>query len=53
MHGHAREDHWEPTAGQTTRGTDGKSCKQPVEIAPQGDGTEARKDGLVHSLVVG
>ena len=53
LHGCAREDPWEPTAGHTTHGTDGKSCKQPAEIAPQGDGTDAWKDALVHSLVLG
>lgn len=39
--------------GRQTHGTGGKSCKQPAEVAPQGDGGGAQKDALVHSLVLG
>lgn len=53
LQGYAREDHWEPTAGQTTHGTDGQSCKRPAEIAARGDGTDAQKDAVVLSFVLG
>lgn len=52
LHSHARRDEWGPAAGQTACRTDGESPKEPAEIPPQGDGTDAQKDALLHSPVL-